>query len=80
MRVRCTQLVATAGPSRGQPVASTQHLAVGDEFLVLAILIDASAIWPILLCLDRGRDAFWEPAVMFEAIDARLSRLMLAHS
>jgi len=52
VRVRCTRLVVTAGPKRGQPVEQADHLAVGDELLVVAVLIDTGAPWPILLCRD----------------------------
>ena len=72
MRVRCIRLVATVGPQRGQPVEHADHLSVGDEFKVLAVLIDTDAPWPILLCLDSDAGALWEPAVMFETIDGRM--------
>jgi hypothetical protein len=73
MRVRCTRLIATTGPRRGQPIESVPGLAVGDEVPVLSILADPPAPWPILLQLLVDGGPSWWPAEMFITTSSRIA-------
>jgi hypothetical protein len=71
MRVRCTHLIALSGPKRGQPINEHPLTVIGDEFLVVAMLLDPDAPSPwssALQVLDRDRRPVWRPAAMFETV------------
>ena len=70
MRVRCVLLFESSGPNYGKPVDWHPGVAVGDEFVVLSMLVDKS-IWKISLqLLHPDRDRSWFPAGMFETVSS----------
>jgi hypothetical protein len=54
VRVRCLRLFKTAGPDCGAPVDEHPHLHVGDEFVVLSVLIDDSISRVLITDESRG--------------------------
>jgi hypothetical protein len=78
MRVRCERLLVIAGERRGTPVDSFpgNWLRVGDEYLVLAIRVEAQpprGVMPVdLQVSDELGDPLWVPAAMFSVSSSRL--------
>jgi hypothetical protein len=73
VRVRCTQLFASAGPRYGEPIEEHPRLRVGEEYVVLSVLVDRS-LWTVgLQLLEREGDrGSWYPAAMFERVSTRI--------
>ena len=74
MRVRCVRLFKSAGPGYGEPIDEHPRLKLGDEFVVLSVLIDDS-LWTVgLQLLHEDGSRGWYPAAMFETILTRVPR------
>lgn len=72
MRVRCTQLIEASGPKRGQRRASHPSIVVGEEYVVLSVMIDGSERdpWKVSLqILEPDGRPVWRPGRMFETTD-----------
>ena len=72
MRVRCVQIVSTSGPNLRQPVDHSPHMAIGDEYHVLSILIEAdpnAALPRLVQVLGDGGPAWW-PMEMFVTVSS----------
>ena len=68
MRVRCVRLFKLSNPGYGEPIDDHPRLRVGEEFVVLSVLVDRS-LWGVgLQLLDRDGDRSWSPAGMFETV------------
>jgi hypothetical protein len=72
MRVRCVRLFKSSNPGYGEPIDEHPRLRVGQEFVVLSVLVDGS-LWRVALqLLDRSGDRSWYPAGMFETVSTTL--------
>ena len=66
-------MVATVGPTRGEPIPADEQLKPGDEFPVIAVQADQAAPWPIFLLVWHPTDgALWWPGDMFETVDTTM--------
>jgi hypothetical protein len=75
MRVRCIKILGTSAPHLGTTLDASPHLAVGDEYFVLAILVDTDSEAPLphLLCiLDRDSSPTWWPIAMFMTVSSEI--------
>lgn len=76
MRVRCTQILEISGPERGRQLPFSPHLAVGDEFTVLALMVDETpgplgAVW-LQIYDERRSSPSWWPGRMFVTTSATI--------
>jgi hypothetical protein len=63
----------TSGPERGEPLDEHPHLTVGDEFPVLAMLVDPRAPDPwkqAIQVFDGPGTPTWWPTAMFHTISS----------
>jgi hypothetical protein len=74
MRVRCTKITTQAGPNADPARDTTSDLiALGDDLVVLSIVVAADAHWPVTLqALHPDGEARWWPADMFETSDTTI--------
>jgi hypothetical protein len=71
--VRCVKIVRTFAPNLGEEVESASQIKIGDELVVLSLLIDPKAAWPMLFQTLHGKiDPLWWPPAMFELVDSRI--------
>ena|SRR6266536_3419656 len=74
MRVKCVQVVSTSGPNLRQRVDQSPHIAVGDEFEVLSVLIDGdpNAALPRLVQVLTSSGPVWWPMEMFVTVSSTI--------
>jgi hypothetical protein len=72
VRVRCVRLFDAFGPKYGEPIEPHPGVAIGDEFVVLSILVNDN-IWRVMLQLLRADgERSWFPAAMFETTSSAI--------
>jgi len=68
VRVRCVRFFKSVGPGYGEPVEEHPRLRIGEEYVVLSVLV-CDWIWRVgLQLLDRDDGWGWYPAGMFETV------------
>jgi hypothetical protein len=74
VRVRCIRFFKSSGPGYGESVEEHPRLRLGEEYVVLSVLVDRS-IWRVGLQLhedDEWHPWSWYPAGMFETVSTAI--------
>jgi hypothetical protein len=74
VRVRCVRFFKSVGPGYGEPVDDHPRLRLGEEYVVLSVLV-CEWPWNVGLQLLDPDDEWrwsWEPAGMFETVSTAI--------
>jgi hypothetical protein len=74
VRVRCIQILSTSGWNLGRPIPESPHIAVGEEYPVLSMLIenDPNAAVPRMVQILRDDGPSWWPIEMFVTLSSSI--------